>query len=268
MTSVSYNQSILPVFVGAEQPEAHEGTAFLVRAGDDLFLVSAGHVLKRFDAGQIWIPVHGKLQQLSGRMCNVHSSAEEDRYDVAAVLLDSSLATDLFPEALFCPPLLRLNPQTPQTGLSNLYTFCGFPGKTVTMNHSTHRFTSHLQIYTGVGINRSRYAVIGLSHMTHIAVDLCSKVIDEAGKKVKVGPNAQRGLSGGPVLVSTDGLALSGIGKLPKLRVVGVAIEHHVGHQLLVATQIRLVRDAIFRLVPNLRESFITSNERIVPKQR
>jgi hypothetical protein len=43
LTSVSYQRSILPVYVGTGQPESHEGTRFLLRVGDNLFLVSACH---------------------------------------------------------------------------------------------------------------------------------------------------------------------------------------------------------------------------------
>jgi hypothetical protein len=108
INSVSYQRSILPVYVGAGQPESYEGTAFLLRAGSSLFLVSACHVLERFDSEGTWIPVHGFPERLSGDICRVQSSGE-DRYDVAVVLLNRPLTTALFSEAVFCPSLLRLN---------------------------------------------------------------------------------------------------------------------------------------------------------------
>jgi hypothetical protein len=261
-TSVSYKRSILPVFVGAQQPEAHDGTAFLVPVESHLFLVSAAHVVNPQNVSQRWIPVGGVLTPLVGPMWStVSTSTVQDRYDVSVMLLDPSLANGLRSNAAFSPPLLRLNVQT---GPEYAYTFCGYPGKTVTMDHSRCRATSYLKIYTGMGVSRSKYASVGVSHMSHIGVDLCSKVIDEAGKRIKLGRNSQKGLSGGPVLASTDGSAHPA---LPRARVVGVAIEYRADRQLLMATQIKPVCDAILTLVPSLRRNFRTSNERLVPQK-
>jgi hypothetical protein len=87
---ISFQSSIVPVFVGQNQADpTHEGTAFLLRANGSLFLISAAHVLERFEAGEIWIPVNGVLHNLTGRICRCQENqSSRDNIDVAVVLVD------------------------------------------------------------------------------------------------------------------------------------------------------------------------------------
>jgi hypothetical protein len=178
---ISFQSSILPVFVGQNQADpTHEGTAFLLRANGSLFLISAAHVLERFEAGEIWIPVNGVLHNLTGRICRCQENqSSRDNIDVAVVLVDDPLAGALIPTTVFCPAMIRLNPLC---GSDYEFTFCGYPGNAIRLKGGSISRTLHL--YTSLGIDRSKYVRVGASHMSHVAIDICSKVRDPYGKKI------------------------------------------------------------------------------------
>jgi hypothetical protein len=70
----------------------------------------------------------------------------------------------------------------------------------------------------------------------NIGIEFDHKLV-QFGKQLVV-PKDRHGMSGGPVFAVTDGAGLDGI---PKVRIIGVAIEHHKAQRLLLATRIDLL---------------------------
>lgn len=232
--------AVLPIIGASEKlrPVA-VGTGFLLQVADSWLLVSAAHVADEIQLSTLYIPGEpGKnlIELPSSATCTKAPSGDrkKDKIDLAFWELTQTIREQLDRSSMFLPSLLlqpHVEGKPPQH-----FSFVGFPHKATKEKYGTRKLQSRPEQYTGVCVDEARYQEVGASSAQNIAIDFDPKQAISEGKQVT--PKDRRGMSGGPVFAMTDGGTLNG---LPKIRIVGVAIECHRSEKLLLATKVDLL---------------------------
>lgn len=218
------------------------GTGFLVSYGAANFLVSAAHVLDQHEHLFFYVKP-GVVRNLTGgaivsTSLDAHGKRHGDRADVAVFRFDE--APPPYPEVeKFATPVAELWPHGQQSREKSRYMLVGFPGTRTRANPVAKMLTSELFSFRNVSAPTADYERLSISSDTHIVMPMnLQKTIDDDGR-IKVSPDPH-GLSGSPIFL------------LPRpgdrdrsMPIVGVAIEHHRKHHLLVASDIRYALGAM-----------------------
>lgn len=219
---------VQPLFVDnkAKRPELF-GTAFLVNADGEYFLVTAAHVLKPMN-DLYFIAEAPSFRNLSGATVLTtfrDLAAPGERDDLAVVRLSGD---PLPPYAHWSGiPFSNLVPQ-PSNRPMDGYAFIGYPSSRAKVNPVAKTVRPRHNAVVGMQLAVDGCSRLGLNPATHLVFHFDRKKISSAiGDEFPV----LNGLSGSPIW-HFDGE----IGT-----VVGVAIEYHANERLLVATDIRIL---------------------------
>ncbi len=253
--------SVLPILgLDSRSQPCAVGTGFLIQILEKRLLVTAAHVADEMQNSPLYIPsTPGKsLMELpETAICTRTPPAgrDEDKIDLAFWDLPSELVAQIENDFWIVPSLFLL-PAVQGLPPQNL-SFVGFPHKATKIKFGTRKLTSRPEKYTGVCVEKALYQQVGADLSTHLAIEFDYRRAVSSGRIVT--PKDRKGMSGGPVFALTDGGSLA---SLPKIRIVGVAIEHHRSERLLLATKTELLLQMIskhFRL-----SQIVVSDARLV----
>jgi hypothetical protein len=221
------------------------GTALFVAQDNELFLISARHVLDRgvLPGRLYYYDKTWSLRQLIGtlvRTAPLPNGQGPDRHDVAVMRLPRDTPS-IFLETLKYPvPMRSLLPFQVNRG-SQYYLVTGFPRSKSHADPSTRKLKSQPQGFTVVSSSGATYKQLGLSPQRHIVMHLNISAMNfPDGSKGRIAD--PHGMSGSPIWLLYDEAQPNDPEITP---VVGVAIEYHKAEKLLVATDIGVALDLI-----------------------
>lgn len=225
------------------------GSSFLVSSGTNSYLLSAAHVFDELKNGHelfFYIEPHTK-RKLSGSLLLTKTpegkNRKADRLDVGVLKLEGLglppyPKVDKYPLAIgaLMPNLL------PREGKQ--YLLIGFPASKNRANPIACEVVSKIYSYRNISASPQKYADLGVSPQSHMVLN--------CDRKRTIGPNSQirafpepSGISGSPVWLLYDE---NGPNDPVQTPIVGIAIEHHKTHHVILATDIeialRLINEA------------------------
>lgn len=228
--------AVVPLFgVTDKSRPALIGTGFLVAHEQHRILVSGAHVADEQKETPLFVPSdNGVLRNIDAAAIKTlapNGDRELDKIDIAFWDLSKTLCREIEQARWFLPTVL-LRPGAPSTPLHQ-YSFVGYPHKGTKAIHGTTRIRAVPESFTGRCVSPQVLVSVGGSADENIAIEFDHKGA-QLGKKLVV-PKDRHGMSGGPVFALTDG---AGLEEVPKVRIVGVAIEHHKPQRLLLSTRV------------------------------
>lgn len=252
MLESAAQQAVCPVYGIEGYKAAPVGSGFLLRIKDDVFFITAAHVLHERHDCTLHIPGPGKPIPLEGTAYGTGllraTMTPDFQHDLAFLQLKPDLHDQITGSRILTPEDLAVNDLKAS---GTLYGFVGFPAE---INQpSSDRKLQRSSVYYGCQpAAKSAYDWLGYDERTHFVAEFDrSKVVDGRGRVVE-GPSP-RGMSGGPVW---------NLGKIPdamagrtKPAVIGVMIEWWEDKHWLVGLRAAFVTEAIRQIFTNLSDA-------------
>lgn len=234
----------IPLYVhGIQSRPELLGTGFFVRSGNDVFLVSAAHVLDTAKTQKVFLYYTPEaIRYLSGSMTRSRSRSnrDDDLVDVGVVRLSGGHLPPYPLADKYAMDISYLRPRhRPRTDKS--YVFIGFPGTKCRVDSVGKCVTVIPYAYRSHSLPESEYISHGLDPNDHVALPLdLKRGFDIAGKHQHFPkPN---GMSGSPIIVLYSEKAEDEGDVFP---VVGVATTYRKGGNVVFGTDVSLVLEAI-----------------------
>jgi len=241
---------VVPIFRdnGAGKLAPH-GTGLLVFNAGGSFLVSAAHVFDLLKSGsELFVYVgRDRVHSLSGRVCLIGPQAganrSTDRLDIGVLRL----------EQVASPPYIEIGKQAlPINALMGSarprqrkrYLITGFPGSRTRIHPVRREVESAPYGNWSTSASQTEYQLVGCSEQTHIVMSFNPKKVAGKGLTTRTFPHPG-GMSGSPVWLLYNEVGPNDRTQTP---VVGVFIEYHRSHHLMVATDIKVALDMITRV--------------------
>jgi len=235
---------VVPIFRGdaAGQSESY-GTGFLVANTTGSFLVSAAHVFDPLKSGHnlFFYVGHDRVHNLSGSIrLTTPSEGKADRLDIGVLRLEDAAS----------PPYPQVNKQAlPIDALmpaalpreKKHYFVTGFPVSKTQPHFVRQRIDSAPYGNWTTSAPRAAYERVDCSEPTHIVMPFNPKKVIGPHLETRAFPSPV-GMSGSPVWLMYDQVETNNPIQTP---VVGVLIEYHRRHRLLVAIDIKVALDMI-----------------------
>jgi hypothetical protein len=254
---VKLTNTIIPILGSTEQGQpCPVGSGILLGVGKERFLITAAHVLDENKITTLYLPGNAELIELSGQSRQSkppENNRDLDTLDTAYIHLSGDIVSRINQGYWFLPPqLVDINDIST---LGKHYMFTGYPHKALGTAYRTRKIVGQLHSYTDRASDAAVYAEVNANPTSNIAINFDAKrAKDDKGRTVT--PKERQGMSGGGVWNFSDGAQLPG---LPKIRLCGVAIEHHKKGKCLVATKINFVLESIRFDFPALSQLLPTS---------
>jgi hypothetical protein len=213
--------------------------------GKKVFLISAAHVLDSAMEGQLYIGTPTGFVEVHGEGIATKApdgDREKDHVDIGLTCISDQTAAFLQTTYRFLPMswVQTDDVRSPRAR----YRVHGYPWRKVKKEGQVHcpeMFTFQL-----VSIPGDRYGDLGLSPVTHLALELQrSKILNSEGREI-IAPRP-KGMSGSPVWKVVN---VPGVGQ--KSMLVGVLIEFREWKKALVVTNIVVPLEATRREFPAL----------------
>lgn len=220
------------------------GTGFFVKAGNDNFLISAGHVLDPTKHnGLFFYSAPGTHRHLSGQLLlsKHEKNSGKDMKDIGVLKLSESDAPPYLEVDKFAMDISYLEPRyRPRAG--KRYILIGFPAtKSVIKNTPNKSVTTAPYAFRNWSIDDAEYSKHGLDPDMHVALPLKLKKTFGADGAHQHFPKPQ-GMSGSPIVVLYDEEGDDDPNSFP---VVAVATDYRRSSNILFGTDIQCVLDAI-----------------------
>jgi len=243
--------AVVPVLL-QRNPNAqaeHIASGVLIQICNEVFFLTAAHVMDRDSEGELLIPGKTVFIPLTGNFSKMHLPSSglrlDDKFDVAYCCLESECVSELHPD---CRILQRDDVSLEGAPPSRrVYTVCGYPWRrTKTRGRSIDTLLTTLQ---GYEVGTDVYEKLGLSRQHSIVLWINRKRMMSARLKRTVTPPSPAGMSGGGFyFLESDGQR----GSMPRFRLAGITTTFHRDKSLLVATRLRVFVDCIFHNRPEL----------------
>jgi len=224
---------------------ALEGSAFLLRVGDAIFLVTAAHTLAVYERSPLWVPARGQTFPLNATFTHTHINGI---VDVAFARLDERMDPLLDGARILAVDDIDVD-DWPDP--HRLYTFYGYPATASKTNTAAKTLTYAALPYSShAPLPLDAYEGHGLTPASAVAVYFGLKKAEEEGTGRIVQPKKPVGISGGPVfrLGSYSELARGQADE----KVVGLGVEFRRNPDMLIGARIALVTEGIRAKHPEL----------------
>ena len=217
------------------------GSALLINVRDQLFLVSAAHVLDHLAAGEnMWFPAsQNRRRHLGGTLHYKLMSREDrkqDKTDVAVLKLEGEGAT--LHERCVPITLASLLPNSERRA-NEWCVVVGFPASKTKCNTHTKSATTQPYAAFSPSLDPVLYAKYGLQPDRHVAISFRSKDMLGDNDSRQTFPSTE-GMSGSPVWMLAHQTA-----EASYFLIVGILIAHRRKDALLIATDISVAIDRI-----------------------
>jgi hypothetical protein len=242
-TSVLLKFSI-PLYIhGPSQRPVQMGTGFFVRRADEIFLVSAAHVLDHAKTAAMFFYTDSQtIRVLSGSMTRSRSDTtrHKDLVDIGVVRLSGSHLPPYPAVEKFAMDVSYLFPRyLPRAGKN--YVFIGFPESKSRLDVRNKTIEATPYAYRNRSLPDAEYGVHSLDPTDHVALPLdLKRGFDPAGK-LQHFPKPQ-GMSGSPIVVLFHDEASDESRVFP---VVGVATTYRKREHVVFGTDVALVIEAM-----------------------
>lgn len=233
MAKVKMMDSVVPLYGAKGGRPMAVGSALLIQLTDKRLLVSAAHVLDDMEDG-LFVPASEPRPLLGEKILSVapDGNRKKDKIDIGVAILRQELAEQLQAAGRWFLPAELLFCGAPATEQFQ-YSFYGYPHGATKVNPRAYTIRSLPEMYTGRCKEATVYSKLEASVGSHIAIEFNKKrVLTNSGQLVT--PKDRRGMSGGPVFAyvsQAEDLLV------PKIRIVGIAIEHHPDESTLLAVR-------------------------------
>lgn len=191
--------SVCPIFLkGTNQKIEQIGSGVLLRFENDVFLLTAGHVIDWMERGTLCIPCKNGIGKIVGYVSSINApmsiDRNDDKLDFAYFKLDSDLVINIHQD--FFPITKDDCWVTDYLQEDDIYSFSGFP-----LNKAKNRngkFSSEFFSYSGTAVDTKTFESVGYSHETNIIISFRrKKSVNMEGEKLI--PPLPKGISGGGV---------------------------------------------------------------------
>lgn len=220
-------------------------------AGCERFLVTAAHVLDENKITTLYLPGDSELVVVSGHARQSRAPNGDrglDRFDTAYIHLSEEIVSRISRVFWFLPTQMVDVNDISVPGKH--YQFSGYPHKAIREVYGARKINAQLHTYTDLASEDAVYADVDANPASNIVIHFdAKKARDATGKKVI--PKERQGMSGGGVWNYCEQSQVQG---LPKIRLCGVAIEHHRKHKCLVVTRINYLIESIRFDFPDLSQ--------------
>lgn len=228
--------SVLPILAADDRGRPRGvGTGFLLSIQGYAICATAAHVGDEAKLGQLYLPSRNSnpLELPTEFVSTVAPSGNRnlDKVDVGFWVLPPDLTSNLNPDHLFLPtqfllPNADLDEDTPVT-------YVGYPHKNVKVTYKTPKYSIRAESFTSSCVPNLQLARMGGTDSANFGISFDASIAKLGTQKIT--PKDRRGMSGGPVVVLTDGGDALGIGPL---RIVGLTIEHISTQKAILCTRI------------------------------
>lgn len=245
-------RAVIPLFLAPEDRVncvTQVASGVLLCLGDEIFVLTAAHVVDELDGGSLLLPGSEHLRELEGTFHRVPvtpgAARHDDRIDFGFLRLAPELAAGLHPsfEPLRWEDLGLFETLTE----GDLYSFAGYPASRARVR--AHMAESELFQYTGGAASDAVYGEIGFDPSLHIAM-----MFDVDGCVVagRVQATAHpRGMSGGAIFSWPKTARDLPIRSRPQ-RLVGIVHTYRKRPGCMVGTRINGYVAAILRKYPHV----------------
>lgn len=219
------------------------GSGFFVKAGEDIFLVSAAHVLETLKTKNLFYYIApGITRKLTGKLLlnPWQGDREYDPIDVGVLKLAGEGLPPYPKVDKFTVDISYLQPAFLPREEKD-YMIIGFPASRNGVNPIAREVASVVYAYHNYSIKGPDYCKHGLKADTHVALPLDLKVAFDSKGTHRHFPRPQ-GMSGSPIWVLFDENASAEERVFP---LVGVGTKYRKKERLLVGTDIGFVLDMI-----------------------
>ncbi len=243
--------SICPIFFERNEDIVEQvGSGVLVRISDEIFLLTAAHVVDWSERGALCIPSNAGIVPIEGFVVSVETpkgvTRSKDKIDLAYYKLSKSLAASLH-QSLH--PLERSNLWlTDNTLNDDIYTFSGFP---ISKSRSKEKTVStELFSYSGHAAIDEKYENLGYDKDTNIVINYrLKKAVSPDG--VKINPPHPRGISGGGIFRWPKDVGRHSLQELQR-SLVGIAHTYLKQQNCLIGTRLNLYYQLIAQNNPDI----------------
>ena len=249
---VKLTTTIIPILGSTERGKpCAVGSGILLAVGNERFLITAAHVLDENKVTTLYLPGNSELVELSGPSRQSKPPENKrglDRFDTAYIQLSGDIVSRINKVYWFLPPqLVDMNDvSTP----GKFYMFTGYPHKALGVVYGTRKIAGQLHSYADHASEAGIYTHVDANPTSNIVINFDEKRVQDGNGRI-VTPKERQGMSGGGVWNFNGGPQLPGV---PKIRLCGVAIEHHKKHKCLLATKINFVLESIRSDFPGLSQ--------------
>lgn len=191
--------SVCPIFIRYSNGKSEQvGSGVLLQLENDIFLLTAGHVIDWMEQGTLCIPCNDGISSITGYISSIYApmsiDRNDDKLDIAYFKLDDDLVTKIHKD--FIPITRDECWVTDSSQESDIYSFSGFPlNKTKNRNG---KISSEFFSYSGTAVDIETYKTLGYNLETNILVSFRrKKSMNSLGEKII--PPHPKGISGGAV---------------------------------------------------------------------
>lgn len=232
----------IPLYLNDNDRPTPFGTGFFVQQQDDVFLVTAAHVLDKAQSHKLYYYTSpNDIRYLSGKMIRRKHNGDrrDDHIDIGVVKMSGGFLPP-YPDVNKYPmDISYLKPShLPRAGKH--YSFTGFPATKTKVSNIKKSIEVTAYSYRSDSIPESEYSKYNVDASTHIVLPLNTKKGYDKNGDITHFPRPQ-GMSGAPIVaLYEEGDADSRV-----FPVVAVAIEHRARENVVIATDVKYVLEAI-----------------------
>ncbi len=236
----------IPLYLNERGRPTPFGTGFFVKHNDDIYLVTAAHVLDKAKSHELYYYTSpSDIRYLSGSMVRSKNNGDRrnDHIDVGVVKMNGGILPP-YPDVNKHPiDITYLTPShLPRSGKH--YSFTGFPATKSKVSNFNKSIKVTTYSYRSDSIPESEYAQYNINPDTHLVLPLNTKKGYDKNGNLMHFPKPQ-GMSGAPVIALYE----KGDADSRVFPVVAVAIEHRVRDNIVIATDVKYVLEAIHNAI-------------------
>jgi hypothetical protein len=239
--NVLTNYSI-PLYLDTEDKPTPFGTGFFVKRQNDIFLVTAAHVLdKAKSPGLYYYFSPNDIRHLSGHIVRskITGDRSDDHIDIGVVKMNGGNLPP-YPDIQKFPIDISCLKPSCLPRENKHYSFTGFPATKTKVSNYKKNIEVTTYSYRSDSIPESEYSDHDLDINSHVVLPLNLKKGNDRNGNVTHFPKPQ-GMSGSPVVVLYD----HDDSVTKTFPVVAVAIEHRMPENVVIATDVKYVLEAI-----------------------
>ena len=240
--------SVRPIYGSNEQNKPyHIGSCVLIAVGAKKYLVTAAHVIDHNDRSTLYVAGTTNLVKIEAECIiskSIDGSRKNDKFDFAVMSLSDQVVQELGTGTKFLKEsdILLATPKQ-----RSLYLALGYPNSRNKTNNLNLSVSQNPFVFSSTLVdNPDIFKGISVSAETHYLLDFCRKHSKDVNNKI-VNSISPIGASGGGLFfidaVSNPENLRPGSGCTGKL--VGILVEHHKTHKIILATKLTLVMNAI-----------------------
>jgi hypothetical protein len=252
--------SVRPLFTVNERfgPEL-KASCVLFSLEDIRLIITAGHVFDDLQGSAIYVGGEKRLVQLRGQYFRTkpNGSLEKDRFDLAFMELDAD-ALAIIGNIRF----LQSGDLDPNdiAAKSHLYCILGYPAtKNVHVDYERHKTLLTPYIFSSNSPDFDVYRRINILEESHILINFDRKRTTNKTYKILTAPKLH-GISGGGIWRIRDYSKVASLSGPSAKKLVGIIIESHPMHKVIIGVRISCVIEAVRTNYPQFSEKLPSVN--------